>query len=69
MYTEKNTNLDCSKELKWYENKIYESGSFPAEYYYLLGRSLKEKGHNEEARKYLQRARQDLISDNRVNKF
>ncbi|VVC24639.1 Tetratricopeptide-like helical domain [Cinara cedri] len=55
--TKSERNFDCIKELLKYEQEIENVGSYPGEYYYLLGRAYAKQGDNQKAIECLAKAR------------
>ncbi|VVC24638.1 Tetratricopeptide-like helical domain [Cinara cedri] len=53
--------FDCITELLKYENEIEIVGSYPGEYYYLLGRAYAKQKNNQKALECLVKARQGPI--------
>lgn len=60
--------FDCIQELIKYECEIENVGSYPGEYFYLLGRAYAKQNENQKALECLVKARQGPIVCQKVMK-
>lgn len=58
--------FDCITELEKYQNDLYEVGSFPGEYHYLLSRAYESKGDVDKALDHAFAARKGHVIDQKV---